>query len=366
MNGVRMGMRDLTRTAVVTFAALLVTSGCSGSSSEPSAASRPNTTSVVATTAAAASTLSTASAPPGRIVFRRYGDNAGTPAGLFIASPDGTGERRLTTAPAGAVDGAPDWSPNGRSVLFNRILDEGSTAEGHQLLQVHADGTGLVPLTTACPPGDVVCGFDDGGAYSPDGRMVAYAHGGGGVEHDQLRQFDIYITDVSGGKPRRVTHMPPFAGDVGGVRWSPNGKQLLFAVDQPSKPSGGRALFIVNADGTGMHRITPWALGAGGIPDWTAHGNLIVFRAVVDEESGKGNFFTIHPDGTGMTQVTHFEATTISHQVGFSPDGRWITFARRATADAGDVFIARVDGTDLRSVTATTLDDSSPDWAPGR
>ena len=44
---------------------------------------------------------------------------------------------------------------------------------------------------------------------------------------------------------------------------------------------------------------------------------MIVFRAVEDDEAGKGNFYTIHPDGTGLTQVTQFTDTVISHKVAF-------------------------------------------------
>lgn len=46
-------------------------------------------------------------------------------------------------------------------------------------------------------------------------------------------------------------------------------------------------------------------------------------RGVGDREP-----FTIHPDGTGLHQVTHFVDTVISHKVGFSPDGKWIVFGK--------------------------------------
>jgi len=72
-----------------------------------------------------------------------------------------------------------------------------------------------------------------------------------------------------------------------------------------SKPAGGRALFIIDLDGSHERQLTPWSAGADGTPDWSST-NLIVFRAVADEESGNGNFFTVHPDGTALTQITHF------------------------------------------------------------
>lgn len=80
-------------------------------------------------------------------------------------------------------------------------------------------------------------------------------------------------------------------------------------------------------------------------------------RGVGDREP-----FTIHPDGTGLHQVTHFVDTVISHKVGFSPDGKWIVFGKGEPAGAGDVFLCKTDGTDLHPVTQTPLEDSSPDW----
>ena len=76
-----------------------------------------------------------------------------------------------------------------------------------------------------------------------------------------------------------------------------------------------------------------------------------------------GNFFTIHPDGTALTQITDFTDTVISHKIGFSPDGLWIVFAKTATNGRGDVFIAKADGSGVRPVTNAAQTDSSPDWS---
>ena len=64
-----------------------------------------------------------------------------------------------------------------------------------------------------------------------------------------------------------------------------------------------------------------------------------------------GNFFTIKPDGTSLTQVTHFVGTTISHKVGFSPDGKQIVFAKAAANGKNGIFTATLRGTALQRVT---------------
>ena len=78
---------------------------------------------------------------------------------------------------------------------------------------------------------------------------------------------------------------------------------------------------------------------------------LIAFRAVENEKLGIGNYFTIHPDGTHLTQVTHFTDTVISHKVSFSPDGQWVAIGRSGTAGGSDIYIASIDGKQVYPVT---------------
>src|SRR3954453_15875301 len=56
----------------------------------------------------------------GQIAFRRYLGPNRTRGAIFVTSPDGSGERQLTTAPAKASDDFPDVSPDGRFVAFQR------------------------------------------------------------------------------------------------------------------------------------------------------------------------------------------------------------------------------------------------------
>jgi Tol biopolymer transport system component len=126
----------------------------------------------------------------------------------------------------------------------------------------------------------------------------------------------------------------------------------------PTNPSSRRQ---ANADGTHLHQLTPWSAMAGGVPDWSRATNLIAYRSA-PEESGIGNFFTIRPDGSGLTQVTHLQDTVISHQIGFSPDGRWLVFSMAPAGGTNQLTVAAVDGSSLREVTKSTLAVSCTDW----
>ena len=81
------------------------------------------------------------------------------------------------------------------------------------------------------------------------------------------------------------------------------------------------------ADGSERRRITPWSLGAGDDPDWSPDGTLILFHS---HEGGdaQGQLYVIRPDGKGMRQLTHVKDGTWLGSASFSPDGKWIAFAK--------------------------------------
>jgi Tol biopolymer transport system component len=365
------GRRTLVRTALVLWGvASLILSGCGGNGHD-------NASQGASTRSADRSPMPVAKPPggqSGRLVFFRYlsGDDETSDA-LHTSGTDGRGEHRLTSASATVLVGQPDWAPDARHVLFTRTKFAETDGESRQLVVLGSSGSGLKRLThgRGCPvrPG-FICGSDDTGVFSSDGKSIAFVHASGHVRNERVQHADVFIMDSHGKHRRQVTRSPAYAGAIDGVQWSPNDKQLVYGRSNAaaSNPEGGRALFIINTDGTKQRRLTPWSLGADGIPDWSPATNLIVFRAVrsdMDEETGVGNFFTIRPDGTGLTQITHFANTIIGHRVSFSPNGQWIVFPKHSTLDANaEIFIAKTDGRGLQRVTKTPQSEGAPDWAP--
>jgi Tol biopolymer transport system component len=370
--------RSPLRAARLAASAVLLSAAATGCSADAdpgaasaSARSSSATSSPAATTAVTSEATSTKAAKglllPGRIVFRRYADASRTSASLFTAASDGTNERRLTPSRPHVDDEDPVWSPDGKSVLFTRFVNQDTEHETSGLMTMAADGSRPTYLTHGGGDGGTtVTGIDYPAVYSPDGSRIAYGHGEGKITKGELQYVDIWTMDPDGGNKLNLTHGAPYSGDRGGVAWSPDGKRLVFSrwMSSYGKHAGGMALFVMNVDGTGMHRLTPWPLGAGGTPDWSARSDTIVFRAVQDEETGIGNFFTIRPDGSGLTQLTHFQDTVISHKVGFSPDGRWIVFGRTGVDGQNDIYLAAADGTREHPVTATSLAEGGADWGP--
>jgi Tol biopolymer transport system component len=92
--------------------------------------------------------------------------------------------------------------------------------------------------------------------------------------------------------------------------------------------------------------------------------------AFSSDRSGVFAIWTINPDGTGATQVTHHDANTQDWWPVVSPDGLRIAFTRydgkggAGTSEA--IYVMNADGSDLRRVShpGTAVDDNLADFSP--
>jgi TolB protein len=313
--------------------------------------------------------------PAGKIVYRQYLNEDNSSAAIFVMNSDGTDKVQLTRPAKDEIDENPDWSPDGSQIIFNRHLGEGTSTESHQLVIMATNGSGQRALTPGEPlSSSSGAAFDDSGSFSPDGTEIAYVHAGGSVNgNGELEHSNIYVMDLDGKNARPITDLPAYGGDCDGPHWSADGKQLVYSFFDANQPklTADRALFIVNADGSGTRQLTDWSLDASGVPDWSASTNLIAFRSVPNEESGVGNFFTIRPDGSDLTKVTGFADTNIGHKVSFSPDGKSIVFGFEndgvvevATAPLPDPVTKVILGSAVRILTTSSNASSAADWSP--
>lgn len=302
--------------------------------------------------AAAPAALATPPGANGQIAFRRYLGPDRTKGAIFVAAPDGTGERQLTTAPGAASDDYPDLAADGSFVAFQRC---GRT--GCRLDTVRADGTGLRVIGSASVDRSYP-------AISPDRTRVAFIRTFGHLRPNrEPDHVAIYTIGIDGSGERRVTLPRSKAAEDVDPQWSPDGRRIVFVrLNGTARPRHQQAIFVVNADGTGLHRVTPWKLRAGDGPDWSPDGREILFRSPETEDFLHCNLFTIHPDGTGLRQVTHLAPGTRLYSASFSPDGRFITFGQTGVDGQADVWTMRADGGGVTALTRSPQWDSAPDW----
>ncbi len=124
------------------------------------------------------------------------------------------------------------------------------------------------------------------------------------------------------------------------------------------------ALFVENADGTGLHQITPYGLANShdnGVARWSPDGREIIFA------SAQGALFVVHPDGTGVRRIPLDTGGSFSFAFtpGWSPDGTSIVFSLflQKTGQV-DIYTATSDGKDLVNVTDTPEFEDFADWGP--
>jgi TolB protein len=301
---------------------------------------------------APAAALATAPGSNGQIAFRRYLGPDRTKGAIFVAAPDGSGERQLTTPSATASDDYPDMASDGSFVAFQRC---GRT--GCHLYTVRTDGTGLRMIGSTSVDRSYP-------AISPDRTRIAFIRTFGHLRPNRPPDHvAIYTIAIDGSGERRVTLPRPKTAEDVDPQWSPDGRRIvLVRVNGTARPRHGQAIFVVNADGTGPHRVTPWKLRAGDGPDWSPDGKEILFRSPETEDFLHCNLFTIHPDGSGLRQVTHLAPGTKLYSASFSPDGTAITFGMTGVDGQADVWAMHADGTAATPVTRTAQWDSAPDW----
>jgi hypothetical protein len=167
-----------------------------------------------------------------RIVFSYQDVVASGPfqTGIAVINIDGTGLKRLTSnvcSGACKVDGEPNWSPDGRSIAF----DKAGTGD---IYQMDTTGGNVTNLTqNQLGNGEPV--------WSPNGTKIVFVSTRDG-------RPQIYLMNADGTSQTRVTQNPLNDCDP---TWSPDGAKIAFAYN-----CGDGDIYVINADGTGQTNLT--------------------------------------------------------------------------------------------------------------
>jgi Tol biopolymer transport system component len=235
------------------------------------------------------------------------------------------------------------WSPNGARLLCNSNDQVGDPpppgAAGIYTVR-SSDGGGLAQAIST-PDGF----FDVGRGYSPDGSRILFLRIDQSNDHAALYEVNPDGTGLLRLSPPglSVIDLDFFEGLVD---WSLDGSRVTFAGFNPSRRGAPPALYVVNADGTVLRQVTPSGVGALSA-QWSPNGRLIAFTSCC----GAPQVWVVHPDGSGLREVTVPTSGSSSFTPVWSPDGTKLLFQRIERDGRVGLVIVSANGTGVSKVT---------------
>jgi TolB protein len=284
----------------------------------------------------------------GRISFGRFFPETNS-FSIFSIRPDGTDERQLTFDADNHASVGSDWSPDGSRIAFDSDRFSNGTDDFVDIFTMKADGSDVVQLTTHS-------GFNAKPEYSLDGNTIVFESDRGLGSAGE----GIYLMSASDGTiVRRVTVTPPTFFDAF-PHFSPVGTRIAFTRANgchfPSNRGVGfggclAAVFLVNADGSGLTRITPWGKDTL-VTDWSTDGSKLVLESRFDTTTGsKVDVLVVNVDGSNLVNLTNNPPLTtvpcsLSKFATFSPDGTKLVFGHTNCTGHPTLWIMNADGSD--------------------
>jgi tricorn protease len=187
-----------------------------------------------------------------------------------------------------------------------------------------------------------------GASVSPTGKRAVFSARGDAITVPAENGAVLNVTRTSGAAERYP-------------RWSPDGKTLAYWSDK----SGEYELMLRAADGSGAERkVTTIGKGFRYAPQWSPDSKKVAFVDqamkvyLLDVASGKPSVIDQSPVWMGHGQLESF-----SFQ--WSPDSRWITYARPTSATANNaIYLYDTKDGKLQQATSGYLNDQQPVFDP--
>jgi serine/threonine protein kinase/Tol biopolymer transport system component len=167
----------------------------------------------------------------------------------------------------------------------------------------------------------------------------------------------LCISSLRGGQPVQILKDVKFKS-IGRASWSPNGEQIAFSAIKPGgDPSRDNALYIVNADGSGLTELP--SIGNDISPAWSPDGRWLAFHSNCD-------LAIMHPDGSAPTVIWYSESGICTFDPEWSPDNESIVVSMQIGGGGTwtfpmtrEVWVLSRDGTTITPVATITHKDES-------
>lgn len=279
--------------------------------------------------------------PDGRqIAFASNRDGGG----IYVMGRTGESPRRLTES-----GHHPTWSPDGSEIAYStETVWVPIDPNAYSISELWAVG-----LEDGAQR-RILAGNPVQPEWSPDGRWIAYwGFGAGG-------RADVWLVPAAGGEPVAVTADEHTNWNPA---WAPDGRHLYFV----STRSGPHALWRVEIDpatgaSLGAPVLVPTPSPAALHVSVSADGSAIAYASVTN--AANVQWWPFDPAAAAATgpptDVT--TGTNLFYNPEASPDGEWVAFL--SLMPQQDIFVARVDGSEVRNLTDDSHLDGLPRWSP--
>jgi len=263
-----------------------------------------------------------------------YASRTGCDVQVWVMNADGSGATAVSIRYTEVS--RPVWNADQTKLTF-----AAETVSGRNIVVMDADGSNLVQLTN-----DDFSIFNDTPVFTPDGSSVMFTS-------DRAGNRQLWTIPATGGTPTQLT---AYDDDLQPeqARFSPDGTHIVFRAIEGS----GSNLFLANADGTGLRRLTSSG-HEDQYPSFSPDGTQIAFGRGVGSGS---NIWVMAADGTGARQIetTHCQWNS---SPAWSPDASHLAYASNDGTSFRIMSVSVSDPTDvteLRSLAGSNL--YVPSW----
>lgn len=267
---------------------------------------------------------------------------------LFVAPLEGGEPRQITRAKHGISN--PAWSPSSKQMAYmartgdykeskERSPVEKSAPRVIRDLRYKLDGIGFFDerrthiFTVDIDSGDekqITDGdwYDDQPAWSPDGKMIAFASDREKDRHQRQWRSDVWVAPAGGGRARKLTRS---RGTAVSPAFSPDGRYIAFVGHEHGDQGSAKNihLMVVSAQGGAPRSVSApidrsvagWPPAGGRTFEWTPDGAALLFIA--------GHRGTMALYRAGIANGSVSKALDGERQIeafALTPDGRRVAF----------------------------------------